>query len=422
VKTDSSFIGFPILFLIAVAFAVTPARPQNRVGIPSYQDPGTSQWDTWAAQGPSAVGIMIVNLNNGDDTTYYPSVDAAIRDARKSGIFVLGYTYTGYGSRDPSIVRSKIDAVYQNYLIDGIFFDEAPTDCGAANSYHSTAFEYYQELTNYVRKKDVGARITVLNPGTQTPQDCWMGITNILMNFEDAGLQTYQQNYLDYAWTHKYPPDRFWHVIYSVGSARDMHAAVALARQRGAGWVYVTDDGADGNPYDDVPSYFDAEAATITGQGVQAPFATFWSDSTDGSGTNFKGCLAFRWRAVNGSRWQIFMDTDQNPYTGYHDSGVTIGADFLLEMPGGSAAHLYRYAGSGTDWKWTPVQANSKLTFPDPGINLAQFDMDALGSSRALNYQIRSLSGSRATLYTSYVIPLSLNNTSLVFDILNHDQ
>jgi hypothetical protein len=39
-------------------------------------------------------------------------------------------------------------------------------------------FLYYETLTNYVREK-AGAWISVLNSGTYSPSDCWMGITNI---------------------------------------------------------------------------------------------------------------------------------------------------------------------------------------------------------------------------------------------------
>jgi len=42
---------------------------QSRIAIPSCQDPGSPQWNEWQALGSSSVGIMIVNLNNGDDTT-----------------------------------------------------------------------------------------------------------------------------------------------------------------------------------------------------------------------------------------------------------------------------------------------------------------------------------------------------------------
>ena len=174
-------------WIVIIMFAAVMATGQTRLGAPSYQDPGSPQWTAWAAPGAKAIGIMIVNLNNGNDETYYPSVDRAIRATRKKGIFVIGYTYTGYGARDPQIVRRKIDAVYRNYLVDGIFFDEAPTDCNSSNPFFPTEFLYYEALTNYVREK-AGARITVLNPGTYSPSDCWMGITNILMNWEDQGL------------------------------------------------------------------------------------------------------------------------------------------------------------------------------------------------------------------------------------------
>src|SRR5438094_15306 len=71
-----------------------------RLAVPSYQGPATETWKGWQAQGPAAVGIMIVNLSGGEDQTCYPDVDDAIRNARKQGIQVLGYTYTSYGARD----------------------------------------------------------------------------------------------------------------------------------------------------------------------------------------------------------------------------------------------------------------------------------------------------------------------------------
>jgi len=55
---------------------------------------------------------------------------------------------------------------------DGMFFDEAPTDCNASNPFLPTRLLYYEALTNYVREK-AGARITLLNPGTYSASDCW---------------------------------------------------------------------------------------------------------------------------------------------------------------------------------------------------------------------------------------------------------
>ena len=278
-------------WLVIIMFAAVMAAGQTRLGAPSYQDPGSPQWTAWAAPGAKAIGIMIVNLDNGDDESYYPSVDRAIRATRKQGILVIGYTYTGYGARDPKIVRRKIDAVYRNYLVDGIFFDEAPTDCNARNPFLSTQFLYYEALTNYVRQK-AGARITVLNPGIYSPSDCWMGITNILMNWEDQGLANYQNYYVDFAWVHKYPSDRFWHIVYGMG-ADQLQAALALAKQRNAGWVYLTQE--TGNPYKSPPQYWKAEAEAVEQQGVQAPFASAWPDSFDAQGARMRGRTSIRW-------------------------------------------------------------------------------------------------------------------------------
>src|SRR5450755_227882 len=121
----SWFRGLIVILISVLSVASLPA--QVRLAAPSYQAPGTPLWAGWSAPGAQSVGIMIVNLNNGDDETYYPSVDRSIRTTRKEGIFVLGYTYTGYGARDPRVIRRKIDAVYRNYLVDVFFNDTATT-------------------------------------------------------------------------------------------------------------------------------------------------------------------------------------------------------------------------------------------------------------------------------------------------------
>ncbi len=407
--------GLVVSVLFAVCASSLPG--QVRLGAPSYQDPGSWQWVGWAAPGAQAVGIMIVNLNNGDDETYYDSVAQSIRATRRKGIFVLGYTYTGYGTRDPKIVQHTSDAVYKNYLVDGIFFDEAPTECNASNAYFSTQFLYYQHLTNYVRER-AGARITVLNPGTYSPSDCWMGITNILMNWEDRGLATYRDGYVDYAWVHKYPPDRFWHIVYGMG-ADDVAEALALAKQRNAGWVYLT--GATGNPYSSAPKYWAAEAAAVEQQVVQAPYATAWPDSETADGSHAPGRVSIRWTAGAGSHWQIFLDTDQNANSGYHGGGLALGAEFLFEGGAGGAS-LLRYTGSGTNWSWTEVAAGADFDSLDGKVRAASFDTAGLGGAKSLNYVIRALDVAGNPLGDSYVLPLSVNNTGLVFDILNHPQ
>jgi hypothetical protein len=402
------------LWLIISMFMAATAASQTRLGVPSYQDPGSAEWTAWEAPGAKAVGVMIVNLDNGDDEGYYPSVDRAIRATRRQGIFVLGYTYTGYGTRDPKVVRRKIDAVYRNYLVDGIFFDEAPTDCNASNPFLPTQFLYYEALTNYVREK-TGAHITVLNPGTYSPSDCWMGITNILMNWEDQGLAAYRNDYVDFPWVHKYPPDRFWHIVYGMG-ADETAAALELAKQRNAGWVYLT--GEIANPYASPPKFWAAETAAVEQQVVQAPFASAWPDSIDAQGARAHGRTSIRWNGA-AANWQIFLDTDQNSKTGYNGGGIAVGAEYMFETESGTA-RLWQYAGTGKDWNWTEVAANAELDLLEPGVQAASFDTTGLGATKALNFQIRALNAAGHPVYDSYVLPFSLNNTGLVFDTTNH--
>jgi len=410
----------PAVFLASALSVAVPTHAQTRLAVPSYQNPGTSTWQGWAAPGSTAVGFMIVDISDGDDPTYYPAVDAAIQATRKQGIYVLGYTHTTYGTRDPKLVRQSIDNVYQNYGVDGIFFDEAPVNCNDANTYAGTMFLYYQELTNYVRQKQAGARITVLNPGTPSANDCWMSITNILVNWENMnGFSGYQTGYVDYPWVHQYPPDRFWHIILGVPQAQ-MQTAINLAQSRNAGWVYVSDS--PDNAYNQVPIYWTAEAAALTGQGVQAPFATAWPASTGSAGGTMNARVSFRWRAVTGAAWHIFLDTDRNAKTGYRGQGISIGAEYMFEGSSLGAGTLYKYTGSGTGWSWKAVSANTQIVFPDPGVNLVMFDQTGIGSPAALNYQIQSLDAGYNVLYTSYAYPLSLNNTGMVFDIMNHLQ
>jgi hypothetical protein len=409
--------GLPLL--VAIFMATIAANGQTRLAVPSYQNPGSSTWSSWLAPGSAAVGLMIVDISNGDDPTYYPAVDAAIQATRKQGIFVLGYTYTGYGTRDPALVRAAISNVYQNYGVDGIFFDEAPVNCNDANTYAGTQFVYYEELTNYVRQTQAGARITVLNPGTTSPNDCWMSITNILANWENSGgLSAYQTSYTDYAWIHQYPPDRFWHIVLGVTQAQ-LPTALTLAQSRNAGWVYISDSAY--NAYNQIPVYWSTEAGSVTGQGVQSLFATVWPNSISTTGGTMNGRVSFRWRAVNGAVWNIFLDTDRNAKSGYRGSGLSIGAEYMFEGSS-TAAQLYKYTGSGTNWSWKAVSANTQITFPDPGTNLVMFDQTGIGSPAALNYQVQSEDANYNLLYNSSVYPLSLTNTGMVFDIMNHLQ
>jgi hypothetical protein len=154
---------------------------------------------------------------------------------------------------------------------------------------------------------------------------------------------------------------------------------------------------------------------------VQAPFASAWPNSLDARGARLLGRTSVRWGGEGASSWQIFLDTDQNSKTGYNAGGIAVGAEFMFETDG-STARLWRYMGTGTDWNWAKVAADAAFDTVDTEVQVASFDTVRLGGAKALNYQIRALNAAGQPTYDSYVLPLSLNNTGLVFDITNHPQ
>jgi len=84
---------------------------------------------------------------------------------------------------------------------------------------------------------------------------------------------------------------------------------------------------------------------------------------------------------------QLFIDTDNNPNTGYRHRawGNNIGVEYLIE-----GNHLYHYTGSGTDWSWEWVRdiprdvQNDTITLTAPKNLFAN-----------LNTQIRTIAGLR---------------------------
>lgn len=79
---------------------------------------------------------------------------------------------------------------------------------------------------------------------------------------------------------------------------------------------------------------------------------SLWLRSQDGSLFLSYQTAAAVDMANNGWRYEMFLDTDMRPSTGFKglDGGFGIGADYLLENQS-----VFKYAGGGTDWSWTQV-------------------------------------------------------------------
>lgn len=215
-----------------------------RLGIPAYFYPhaDSAYWAQLANAAP-AVALVVANPSNGPATAPDPNYVEATALIRSRGVGVLGYVSTGYGDRGLADVLADVSRWYDWYRIDGVFFDEVSTA--------QATWAYYQALTSSIRARDLPGRI-VLNPGTHTAEQ-YMEICDVLLNYEGTWT-TYRDGYLDNpVWIARYPPMRFWHVIHTCPTAAAMHTALALARVRNAGLVFVT-TGSGANPYDQLPT------------------------------------------------------------------------------------------------------------------------------------------------------------------------
>jgi hypothetical protein len=94
-------------------------------------------------------------------------------------------------------------------------------------------------------------------------------------------------------WMAGRPADFFYHLPYEIPDAPLMLTTLALAVQRNAGWVYITDDGAggdpddpaDGNPWDRLPAYWEQEVEAV--RDLSRPARGARGGGIDGRGPGF---------------------------------------------------------------------------------------------------------------------------------------
>ncbi|KAF2792903.1 hypothetical protein K505DRAFT_350304 [Melanomma pulvis-pyrius CBS 109.77] len=235
----------------------------QQIAVASYIHP-LADSDAWARlikYPKEKVSVLVANVVNGPDTAVNDDWKKVISKAFDNGKKVIGYVRTGYlgvsdkhyktrlGSTDladwASQIERDVDMWYQLYpgTIGGIFFDEGWNDCGPSNVYA----ELYRHINENTKRKYPGA-FTVLNPGTTMPK-CFENSADTLMTFESS-YETYTTKYVPNDWIST-DSRKFWHIIYNVPKT-EVNRIAALARERGAGLIEITNDVLD-NPYDNLP-------------------------------------------------------------------------------------------------------------------------------------------------------------------------
>jgi hypothetical protein len=206
---------------------------------PNYPDPLWSKMEA----GTPTVGMAVINPDSGPNHWFNQDYADQVASSRSAGLIILGYVSTNYAGRTVQDVECEIDQYYSWYGVDGIFFDEA--------SKNPKDVPYYREIYDYVKAKE-GKRQVVINPGTQTDA-AYMTVADIIVNFEGT-YASYISDYHQPDWVSHAPAESFWHLVYKAPTAADMQNAVAISKDRNAGWVYITDDVP--NQWDTLPSYW----------------------------------------------------------------------------------------------------------------------------------------------------------------------
>jgi hypothetical protein len=254
--------------LLAVAEKVlgasSPAIAQQ-IALPAYIDPtrGASAWAELAGSPRGSVGFVVANVLSGPGDGVSPTWASVMAREHAEGVKVLGYVDTGYlgttgkttrqGSTAAADWASQVDqdvsSWYRFYgpYLGGIFFDEGQNTCGPAPGSDAWA-DLYAGLTAYVDKDHPGA-MTVDNTGSGVPR-CYQGAADVLVTFE-GDYSAYTSSYRGLSWS-PVGPEKIWQIVYGAPSTSDMARAVALSKQRDAGYVYVTDATLP-NPYGTLP-------------------------------------------------------------------------------------------------------------------------------------------------------------------------
>ncbi|MGK7940176.1 MAG: spherulation-specific family 4 protein [Crocosphaera sp.] len=174
-----------------------------------------------------------------------------LHNLREAEVNLIGYVWTDYGKRPLEDVKADTDLYRDYYDLKGIFFDET--------SSQADDFSYYESLYNHVTKTSQFDTI-VFNHGTQPDLVYISGLPN-------ANSVIFEN---DKGWTQqdKSPPSgynshQFSSLMYSVNDVGLMRDYIDLAVARNFDYVYVTNDGLDGNPWDSLPSYWQQEVDYI---------------------------------------------------------------------------------------------------------------------------------------------------------------
>jgi hypothetical protein len=181
----------------------------------------------------------------------------------------VGQVINTTASCQPSTVQTVVDCakayrdLYPN-IISGIFVDEFGIQAGTNPNLSMTQVaDFYTQIYDGI--KGIDANWTVFgNPGGNAPIDFLRqmnsGGANILITYEDVAANYASNVPSDYV--NNFPASTFGNLVLQTPQS-SLQSIIDTAVSRNVGYIYVTDDGADGNPYDRLPTYFANELSIV---------------------------------------------------------------------------------------------------------------------------------------------------------------
>lgn len=232
-----------LLSIIALS-AITPigaiaACPTPVVPAYFYSDTAWAQ----VSQPSGREHWLIANPVSGAGTKLDTNYQRWIRTAKANGHKVLGYIPTGYGTKTQTYVQRQAQNYKNWYGVSEFFLDEMSTKTGK--------IPYYSRMVTTIAPN--GATV-VLNPGTVPPEQFYTTLPKnaSIVAFEDTP-KAFSPTAMP-TWLSKYA-NRTILLAYQ-GSQAEYSQIAAYAQAGGFLGAYGTQDGADGNPWDSVSSYW----------------------------------------------------------------------------------------------------------------------------------------------------------------------
>lgn len=345
------------------AFAATAP---TGVLIPLYSYPGSYWTQVIQAKNahPSVPIVAVINPNNGPSTSSDPNYVSGIQQLQAAGVIVLGYVDTTFATKSITSAETEITHYNTWYHVNGIFFD----DMQNVNGYQT----YYSTLSTFA--KSLGMTMTLGNPGTSILSS-YLGSEDNLCIFEnnyEPTVSDLQSN------TMGDPKTNFSFIAYEVGlpSQSFINSIVPYVS-----YMYATDDGSDGNPYDSVPSYLDslvaelasangASTTTVPGSptGLSATASSSsqinlgWTAPSNNGGSAINGYKIER-STDSGSTWSSLVSNTGSTSTAFSDSGLAA-----------STAYTYRVSAINSVGTSTPsatASATTSASAPSTIVSLA---------------------------------------------------